>query len=102
MKDILGAVVVTGRGTSNAKVRLRFDQGAVDDPNMLVDATSGGVDVIGSSGSPVSVPTVLPGTLKGAATSGDWLPYVRFQLIVSGTASDEWVEVKIFCGGKAF
>jgi hypothetical protein len=99
VKDVVGAIAVTGRGTSNAKVRLRFDDGATNDLNALVGGT--GTDVIGSSGSPVAVPSTLPGTIKGSAT-GYWLPYLRFQVGITGLATDEWVQLAIFAGGKPY
>lgn len=99
VKDILGAIVATGRGSTNAKVRLRFDDGATDDLNSLLTANTN--NVIHSGGSPIALPTTLPGTLKGSA-SGTFLPYLRFQLGVSGLATGEWVEVKTYVGGRPF
>lgn len=99
VKDLQAAIVVTGRGSTNAKVRLRFDDGAIDDLNALVTANSN--NVIHSANLPVAVPTTIPGTLKGALSTAQ-LPYLRFQLGVSGTATDEWVEVEVYAGGRAY
>jgi hypothetical protein len=47
VKDIVGSIVVSGRGTANTKVRLRFDEGATADLNALT--TGPGTDPIGTA-----------------------------------------------------
>lgn len=99
VKDLLAAAVVTGRSASGVGIRLRYDEGATDD---LAALTTGATNnVIHSGGQPVTVPTSLPGTVKGSSAAL-LLPYLRFQLGVTGTTAEDWVELEVYVGGKPF
>ena len=93
VKDILAALVITARSSVNARVRLKVEDGASDD-----------VNAFSSLGDAIAVITVnaalLPVTLKGTLASNQ-LPYLRFTLAVTSTgATEEWVEVSGFAGGR--
>lgn len=95
VSGVLVAVLVTGRSSTAAKVRLRVDEGANDDLNALLP---GAVDLIALT----TVTANLPRTLKGTVLTGT-LPYLRPVLFVSSTnATEEYVDVKVYGGGRAF
>jgi hypothetical protein len=68
VKDVLVALVVTGRGSTNAKVHLRFDDGATDNVNEFISPAPPTTynDLIGTSAVMTPVSGTLPDTIKGA------------------------------------
>lgn len=101
VKDVQAALVVTGRNTTNAKVHVRFDEGATADLNALIPGPLPYNDIIGTTAAPIAVPATLPATIKGSL-AGSFLPYLRLVLGVSGTATDEFIDVSVYAGGKPY
>lgn len=99
IKDVIAALVILGRSSTNVRFRLFVNEIAVDDLNAAITT---GTDVIGTSGAPSSAPAAIPGTVKGSA-AGPFLPYLRFVIGVSGTGGvEEWIDVRAFGGGKQY
>ncbi|MES2638081.1 MAG: hypothetical protein V4850_01305 [Myxococcota bacterium] len=97
VKDLLSSVVVTGRSSANAKVKLYLNVGASADENALVAAAS---PIPGTQ-----INAVLPQTVTGSAVGTNY-PY--FQVVIGvldnavPAATEQYVDCDIYVGGKPF
>jgi hypothetical protein len=94
VKEVLYAIEVTGRSAATAQIGLRHDEAVEDN-----------VNASRTQSTPIAVTTVsatLPLTLTGAAT-GSMLPYFFPIILADSTgAGEDWIEAKVWCGGKPF
>lgn len=95
VKDVNYAVVVTGRSSSNAKFKLTHKHGATP----LVAAMASVTDPISFT----QVNTQLPKTYTGAYAN-EVLPFFvpSLEVGVQAGATEEYVEIELYAGGKQF
>lgn len=97
VKDLQVGVEVDGRSSTNVRVRVRGEDGLDNDQNSLNNV----YDIIALA--PVSA-VQLPKQFRGSV-AGMAVPYFRLSLGVAGAVGgsvEEYVEVKVFAGGKAY
>ena len=95
VKELLTSVVITGRSSSNAQIGLSLEHAPEDDRNLL---SPHGTTPISVSATPGNLPAAIQGT-----PCSNVMPFFTAQPICSSSgASEEWVDVRIYAGGKKY
>lgn len=97
VKNVIYAIEVLDRSSSNVKIGIRHDQGASDNMNLFTEL-----------GAPIALATIAsdpPTTLEGQigeATSKVLLPYFMPVVLAGSASGNQWVVANIYVGGKPF
>lgn len=95
VKNVVYAIEILDRSSSNATIGIRHDQGASDNLNMMVTLDT-----------PIALATATPPTMLkgqvGETTDDVLLPYFMPTVLAGSLSGDQWVVANVYVGGKPF
>ena len=94
VKDLLGDLVIRGRGTANVTVDIKILMGPEADVNVLQASVA--VASFNGALAPWALPKLVPLT----AVAGMAHPYFRVELTVGSSVAEDHAEIDLFLGGK--
>ena len=92
VKDLIGDLVIRGRGTVNVTLDIKLLMGPEPDVNLLQTSVS----VASFSGTSWNLPKLYPLT----AVADMAHPYFRVELTVGSSVAEDHAEIDLFLGGK--
>ena len=100
VKDLQVGVEVIGRSTTVAKLHVYVDDGLESDINALTTPQTtplASYEAIAQ----VTVSGQLPAQFRGTQT-GTKVPYFRLRIGVAGPSVEEYLQLRVYAGGKAY
>lgn len=95
VKDVIYAVEILDRSSSNAKIGVRHEHGASDNVNLMVTLST---PVVLATATP---PTTVMGAV-GESTSSILMPHFMPIVLAGSDSGDQWIVANIYVGGKPY